>query len=86
MTNRKDEEFDEGLFGTVRTPLVASNPVISEAQKQARLGWSTVHMARHYTDVIEEEDRRAAEHIGCLLAGKESGEPQTGQVSAPGAA
>lgn len=64
----------------------ALDPVISEAQKQARLGWSTVHMARHYTDVIEEEDRRAAEHIGCLLAGKESGEPQTGQVSAPGAA
>jgi len=64
----------------------ALDPVISEAQKQARLGWSTVHMARHYTDVIEEEDRRAAEHIGCLLAGEESDEPQTGQTSAPGAA
>ncbi len=25
--------------------------VIPERQKQARLGWSTVHMARHYTDV-----------------------------------
>ena len=34
----------------------ALDPVISEAQKQARLGWSTVHMARHYTDVIGEED------------------------------
>ena len=43
--------------------------VISEAQKQARLGWSTVHMARHYTDGDEQEDRRAAEHIGKLLNG-----------------
>jgi integrase len=41
--------------------------VISEAQKQARLGWSTVHMARHYTDAIRTEDRRAADHIGSLL-------------------
>lgn len=40
----------------------ALDPVISEAQKQARLGWSTVHMARHYTDVIEEEDRRGGAH------------------------
>jgi hypothetical protein len=43
------------------------DPVISEAQKQARLGWSTVHMARHYTDGVPAEDRRAAEHIGRLL-------------------
>ena len=28
------------------------DPVISEAQKQARLGWSTVKMARHYTDSV----------------------------------
>jgi hypothetical protein len=41
--------------------------VISEAQKQTRLGWSTVQMARHYTDGVDEEDRRAAEHIGRLL-------------------
>jgi hypothetical protein len=26
--------------------------VISEAQKQARPGWTTVHIARHYTDGI----------------------------------
>lgn len=45
----------------------ALDPVVSEAQKQARLGWSTVHMARHYTDVVPAEDRRAAEHIGQLL-------------------
>jgi integrase len=43
------------------------DPVISEAQKQARLGWSTVQMARHYTDSVPEEDRRAAEHVGRLL-------------------
>ncbi len=41
--------------------------VIPERQKQARLGWSTVHMARHYTDSISTEDRRAADHIGGLL-------------------
>jgi integrase len=41
--------------------------VIPERQKQARLGWSTVHMARHYTDSISSEDQRAAVHIGKLL-------------------
>ncbi len=41
--------------------------VISESQKQARLGWATVHMARHYTGVVSGEDRRAAEHMGTLL-------------------
>jgi integrase len=44
--------------------------VISEAQKQVRLGWSTVQMARHYTDGVPEEDRRAADHIGVLLTAK----------------
>jgi integrase len=43
------------------------DPVISEAQKQARLGWSTVQMARHYTDGVAAEDRRAAKHVGELL-------------------
>ncbi len=46
----------------------ALDPVISEAQKQARLGWSTVKMARHYTDSVPEEDRRAADHVGSLLS------------------
>ena len=41
--------------------------VIPERQKQARLGWSTVHMARHYTDPISSEDQKAAQHIGTLL-------------------
>lgn len=45
----------------------ALDPVVSERQKQARLGWSTVHMARHDTDAIPEEDRRAAAHVGRLL-------------------
>jgi integrase len=44
------------------------DPVISEAQKQSRLGWSTVKMARHYTDSVPEEDRRAALHVGSLLS------------------
>jgi integrase len=34
--------------------------VIPERQKQARLGWSTAHMARHYTDPVLEEDERAS--------------------------
>jgi integrase len=51
------------------------DPVISEAQKQARLGWSTVQMARHYTDGLAAEDRRAAEHIGRLLGDDISGAP-----------
>jgi integrase len=59
----------------------ALDSVISEAQKQSRLGWSTVHMARHYTDSVEDEDRRAAEHIGALLAGDEPLEPQVGHTS-----
>jgi integrase len=45
----------------------ALDSVISERQKQARLGWSTVRMARHYTDAITAEDQRAAEHVGRLL-------------------
>ena len=59
--------------------------VIPERQKQARLGWSTVHMARHYTDVVAAEDLRAAEHVGRLLEGGESsageGVPHAGQRS-----
>ncbi len=50
------------------------DPVISESQKQTRLGWSTVHMARHYTDGVEAEDRRAAEYLGDLLAGEAADE------------
>ena len=41
--------------------------VIPERQKQARLGWSTVHMARHYTDAVSAQDRKAADHIGRVL-------------------
>jgi integrase len=51
--------------------------VVTERQKQARLGWATVHMARHYTGAIDEEDRRAAEHVGRSLAGARR--PQVGQ-------
>jgi integrase len=52
----------------------ALDPIISEAQKQTRLGWSTVHMARHYTDGLDAEDRRAADHMGTLLAGGRPGD------------
>jgi integrase len=46
--------------------------VISEAQKQVRLGWSTVQMARHYTDGVPEEDRRASQHMGRVLSPKKA--------------
>ncbi len=44
------------------------DPVISEAQEQARLTWlSTEQMARHDTDGVPDEDRRAVDHAGRLL-------------------
>jgi integrase len=46
------------------------DPLVSERQKQSRLGWATVHMARYYTDAIPEEDRRAAVHVGEVLSGR----------------
>ena len=59
------------------------DPVIPERQKQARMGWATVRMARHYTDGIAAEDRRAAEHVGRVLDNegeRESNDPpQDGQ-------
>jgi integrase len=55
------------------------DPVISEAQKQTRLGWSTVKMARNYTDSVPEEDRRAAAHVGNMLSSGVTGPaPPTG--------
>jgi integrase len=58
--------------------------VLSTRQKQARLGWSTIQMAHHYTDAVPEEDQRAAEHIGRLLDGEAaSSEPQRGQGPIP---
>lgn len=66
----------------------ALDAVISEKQKQSRLGWTNAVMARHYTDPAPGEDRRAAEHIGQLL-GEGTGidvelrEPQCGQIMDP---
>ncbi len=57
--------------------------VISEAQKQTRMGWATVQMARHYTDAVSEEDRRAASHLGELLSRTPS---SPAEETAPGAA
>jgi integrase len=56
--------------------------VISERQKQARLGWSTVHMARHYTDALPDEDRRAAEFVGRLL---HDDDPEADSITVVGA-
>jgi integrase len=66
----------------------ALDAVISEKQKQSRLGWTDSVMARHYTDSVPEEDRRAAEHIGRLLGegaatDADLKEPHVGQVMDP---
>ena len=46
--------------------------VISEAQKQVRLGWSTVQMAGHYTDGVPEEDRQSADPLVGGLIGPDA--------------
>jgi integrase len=56
----------------------AIDAVVSERQKQARLGWATVHMARHYTDPVTEEDQKAAEHVGAMIDAPAT-RPQDGQ-------
>jgi hypothetical protein len=55
------------------------DPIIPESQKQARMGWSTIRMARHYTDGIATEDRRAAEHVALVL----DATADEGEVAAP---
>jgi len=55
------------------------DPIIPESQKQARMGWSTIRMARHYTDGIATEDRRAAEHVARVL----DAAADEGDVAAP---
>jgi integrase len=67
----------------------ALDAVVSEQQKQSRLGWSSTVMARRYTDAVPEEDRRAAEHMGSLLEAvlcteADRSQPQAGQVSVSG--
>jgi hypothetical protein len=66
----------------VGTSLATSYAVISESQKQARMGWATVQMARHYTDRVGEEDMKAAGHIGVVLGGTEKGQPRSSRRSA----
>jgi integrase len=84
VRDRADVAPDIHLHSLRHFQATALDPVVPERQKQARLGWSTVHMARHYTDGIGAEDRKAAEHIGQLLSPEldqppsESQEPATG--------
>ena len=83
VRNKAKTATDIRLHSLRHFQATALDRVIPERQKQARLGWATVHMARHYTDVIADEDLRAAKHIGRLLDGAAkadgAGEPQTGQ-------
>jgi integrase len=56
--------------------------VISESQKQARMSWATVQMARHYTDRVSQEDVKAAAHIGGVLGDTEAGQSRASRRSA----
>ncbi len=59
--------FDIHLHSLRHFQATVIDPIVSERQKQARLGWSTSHMARHYTDPISDEDRKVADEVGRLL-------------------
>lgn len=67
------------LCGISKQPSYA---VISESQKQARMGWATVQMARHYTDRVSQEDVKAAAHIGGVLGDTEAGQSRASRRSA----
>ncbi len=88
IRKRSGADDDIHLHSLRHFQATALDAVISEKQKQARLGWSSAVMARHYTDAVPEEDRRAADHIGALLeigvgSVLDSRQPQVGQVSVP---
>ena len=67
LRRRADVPDDVHLHSLRHFQSTELDRVISESQKQARLGWATVHMARHYTGAVTREDRRAAEHMATLL-------------------
>jgi integrase len=78
LRNRAKVASDVHLHSLCHFQATVLDSVVSERQKQARLGWATVHMARHYTDAVTEEDQKAAEFVGRLL---DDGRPQVGQDS-----
>ncbi len=78
MRDRAKVASDVHLHSLRHFQATVLDSVVSERQKQARLGWATVHMARHYTDAVTEEDQKAAEFVGRLL---DDGRPQVGQES-----
>jgi integrase len=87
VRRRADVAADVHLHSLRHFQATILDPVIPESQKQARMGWSTVRMAHHYTDGILEEDRRAAEHVARVLDNEEEQElndvPQVGQQQPP---
>jgi len=87
VRRRADIAADIHLHSLRHFQATILDPVIPESQKQARMGWSTVRMAHHYTDGILEEDRRAAEHVARVLDNEEEQElndvPQVGQQQPP---
>jgi integrase len=78
MRDRAKVASDVHLHSLRHFQATVLDSVVSERQKQARLGWATAHMARHYTDAVTEEDQKAAEFVGRLL---DDGLPQVGQNS-----
>jgi integrase len=67
LCNRVGVASDVHLHSLRHFQSTELDSVVTEAQKQARMGWSTIQMARHYTDAVSSEDRRTADHIGVLL-------------------
>ncbi len=46
------------------------DPIVSQKQKMARMGHTTVPVSHRYTHKLTEEDRKAAEHVASKLNGK----------------
>lgn len=59
LRRRADVPDDVHLHSLRHFQSTELDRVISESQKQARLGWATVHMAYHYTGAVTREDRRS---------------------------
>ena len=72
MVNASGASSDIHLHSLRHFQATLIDPLSSERQKQARLGWSTSHMARHYTDPITEEDVKIASEVGRQLYEGES--------------
>jgi integrase len=73
---RAGVDMDVGLHSLRHFQSTTIDGVVSEIQIQARLGWSSQRMQRHYTDAVTEEDRKAAAHVERTLRQVMKGKPR----------